>query len=140
MGDSSLPKTVLLRGDPLAGEGTVITAAITPGMAVGISGDSVALAGAAYIAPSFARENEIVGGGIDTEMAVGDNIMYYTPRKGDWLYAFLANTESVTAGDTLQCLAGGVLGSVDAGTPVARALETLNNTSGASARLKVEIV
>lgn len=149
------PSTILLRGDPIASEGKA-TAAVTPGMALatagspisgGVDGRTVTPAGAGYVGPAFARENEIVGKGIDDAYAEDDNVLYYSPRKGDWIYALLTTGNNITAGDSLSCGAGGLLVKASAGTPgttfaspvVARALETINNTSGEAARIKVEV-
>lgn len=148
-----MPNTVLLRGDPLASEGTVITAVITPGMAVTPAGGSVARSGAAAISPSFARENELTGEGIDDDYAIGDRCYYWTPRKGDWFYAILGASQTIAAGASLSTGANGVLVAATAAsqsgdtpfavtfaTPVvARALEAVT-TTGAVARIKVEVV
>lgn len=154
MSSSTNPKTILLSGDPLAGEGAVITAAITPGMAVIPAGENVARAGANAISPAFARENELVGNGIDDDYAIGQSCMYYTPRRGDWFYALLGASQTITAGASLSTGANGVLvaatpASQSGDTPfavafatnvVARALEAVTTESGETARIKVEIV
>ena len=145
-----MPNTVLLRGDPIASEGTVATAVITPGMAVTPAGDSVVRSAANAVAPGFARENELVGKGIDDDYAVGDRILYYTPRKGDWFYAWLGTSQEIAAGALLSTGANGVLVAADPGDPeatppefatpvVARALEAVT-TTGEIARIKVEVV
>jgi hypothetical protein len=135
-----MPNTILLRGDPLASEGNVITAAITPGMAVLPAGNNVARAGANVISPSFARENEIVGKGIDDDYAVGERCLYWTPRKGDWFYAILGTAQNIAAGASLSTGANGVLVAQTSTNPtVARALEAVT-TTGAVARIKVEVV
>lgn len=153
MSSSTLPKTILLGGDPLGREGTVITAVVTPGMAVTPAGANVARAGANALAPGFARENEIEGKGIDDDYAVGVRCMYWRPRMGDQFYAILAASQEIVAGDSLSCGANGALVKAvaasqsgdspfvyTAATPVvARALEAVT-TTGATARIKVETV
>ena len=135
-----MPNTVLLRGDPIASEGTVITAVITPGMAVTPAGDSVAQSAENAIAPGFARENELIGKGIDDDYAVGERILYYTPRKGDWFYAILGTSQEIAAGALLSTGANGVLVAQTSTNPtVARALEAVT-TTGEVARIKVEVV
>ena len=145
-----MPNTVLLRGDPIASEGTVITAVITPGMAVTPSGTSVVRSAAGATSPGFARENELIGKGIDDDYAVGERVLYYTPRKGDWFYAILGTSQEIAAGDLLSTGADGVLVAADPGDPeatppefaspvVARALEAVT-TTGEAARIKVEVV
>jgi hypothetical protein len=137
------PKTVLLRGDPVAAEG-VAAGAITPGMMVSIVGTTasavVTAATAGYIAPSVAREMELTGGGIDDAYAADDQVLCYTPRRGDQYYAILGLSQTIAAGALLACGAGGLLVAVGSAAPVARALEAVTTGGGATARIKVEIV
>lgn len=139
MTSSTTPKTILLRGDPLASEGIATGAAITPGMAVAPSGGNVARAGVNAVAPGFAREADIVGRGIGDDYAIGERVLYWSPRKGDWFYAWLGTSEEIVAGDLLECGANGVLVDLDGGPAVARALEAVTTTSEI-ARIKVEVV
>ena len=135
-----MPNTVLLRGDPIASEGTVITAVITPGMAVTPAGDSVARSAANAIAPGFARENELIGKGIGDDYAVGERCLYWTPRKGDWFYAILGTSQEIAAGASLSTGANGVLAAqTSTNQTVAGALEAVA-TTGETARIKVEVV
>jgi hypothetical protein len=136
------PKTILLRGDPVAAEG-VAAGAITPGMMVSIVGttasSAVTAATAGYIAPSIAREMELTGKGIDDDYAADDQVLAYTPRRGDQYYAILGTSQTIAAGALLACGATGYLVAVGSAAPVARALEAVT-TTGAVARIKVEIV
>lgn len=159
----STPKVILLRGDPIYGEARA-TAAITPGMAIATLGGArtvsndptCAPAAAGAVAPIFARENDIIGDGIDDVYAINENVLFHHARRGDWIYALLATGANVAAGAALSIGAGGLLvaatpASTD-GTPevtevtfpspiIARALEAVNNAAGASpVRIKVEIV
>ena len=155
------PKTILLRGDPLYGEARA-TAEIRPGVVLTTSGGvrtltndpTCAPAGAGAVAPIVARENEIMGKRIDDNYAVGDNVLFMHLRRGDQVYALLANGVSVAAGGGLSVGANGILvlptAGATTGNPVTavtfptavvfRALHALNNTSGAPARIKVEVV
>lgn len=160
---STTPKVVLLRGDPIYGEGTA-AASITPGKLVAVTGGartmdgaaSVALAGAAANAAVFALEDSI-GGDIDTAIPSGDSIRFMHMRKGDWVYAWLAAGQDVAAGALLSAGASGNLVAAtpfaqDGTTPfavtpatpvIAKALEAVDNdpgTGGAAVRIKVEIV
>lgn len=153
MSSSTNPKTILLRGHPVGDEATVITAAITPGMAVLKAGENVARAAAAATSPSFAREDELTGKGITDDYDVGDRCYFWTPQPGDQIYAWLADGQTIAAGASLSVGAGAMLiaatpaaqapdtpFAVTFATPVvARALEAVT-TDGAAARIKVEIV
>jgi hypothetical protein len=155
------PKTILLRGDPLYGEARA-TAEIRPGMVITTSGGvrtmrndpTCAPATAGAVAPIVARENDIVGKRIDDNYAVGDNVLFIHLRRGDQVYALLANGVNVAVGGGLSVGPGGLLvlptaGSAT-GSPVTavtfptaivfRALTGLNNTTGSPARIKVEVV
>lgn len=152
---------ILLRGDPLYGEG-VAGAAITPGKAVKVAGafvsvgsdaPAVTLAAAGATALAFARENEVVGNGIDDDYAQNDTVLLIYPRKGDIVLGWLAAGQDIAAGDELSLVGSGNFGAVDAGdgsaspvtfpTPVvAKAIETIDNSGGGAVpvRIKVEVV
>ena len=142
---SGAPHTILLRGDPISGEAPAAGATIKPGMLIErTSADKVqphSSAGQAIVAPIFARENEVIGGGIDDLYATNDNVLFYHARRGDWFYAWLANGENVAIGERLQSNGAGALVSVlTDGDAVCQALQAVNNTSGAIARIKVEVL
>lgn len=111
--------------------------------------------------PLFATENDIVGGGVDTDYSVdGETVLLRYCSPGVEVNALIANSINVTAVGTLLSSAGdGTLKvytapsqAVNEGgaatytiapkvlAPVARALEIKNNTSGANARLRVEVL
>jgi hypothetical protein len=146
------PKTILLKGDPIAGEGTA-GGVITPGMVVAVAGSVVTAAAANARAAIFAREFELTGRGIDDDYAADDRVLYYHARPGDQFYALLAENEDVDAGDLLAAGATGTLVEADAGdgaaTPVefpanvlCKALEAVDNDSDPDGpvRIKVEVV
>lgn len=166
MSSSDTPKTIYLRGTfPTYGEANA-TAAITPGMLVNVTGPVRSLAQdgipaqtpavapattANGLAATFARENDLIGGGIDDAYAIGENVLLFTAQPGDHVFALLAAGQNVAAGAALGAGAGGTLIAAAAGdgaaTPVtfpqrviAKALTALNNTTGAPARIKVEVI
>lgn len=91
----------------------------------------------------FAVENDMVGDGIDDAYAAGDRVQYHAAVPGDVIYAVLADAQSVDPTDWLVSNGDGTLiaatTEVNDETLVARALETVV-TSGATARIKVEVV
>lgn len=137
MSSAETPKTVLLSGDPIQYEDAAASA-ITPGEILVFNGGDVE-PGAAE-AFRIARERDYIGEGIDDEIPSGENVPYYVGRKGDRFYAFLADGEDVSKGDTLEADTDGILAAEDTGTAVAVAAEDLNNTSGDPARIKVEVL
>lgn len=145
MTSATTPKTILLRGDPLALE-AVGSGAITPGhLLERDSGGTVSVhsSAAGVASPMFAREEEYVGGGISTAYASGDTIPFYVGRKGDQFYAILADDVVVSVGELLESAGDGTLRPVDtAGEPIVRALEAVNTSGGAVAtsRIKVEVI
>lgn len=145
MPSTTIPKTILLTGDPLAGE-ALGAGAITPGMLLERdSGGTVSVhsVAGAVAAAMFAREEEYVGGGIDTAYASGDRIPYYIGRSGDQFYAFLEDGQSVVIGENLESNGAGALQPIGtAGSPVVRALEAVSTVGGAAAiaRIKVEVI
>jgi hypothetical protein len=148
---SATPKTIILKGDPIRKEG-VASEAITPGHLVefGGSNDLQAHSTAGGNArKAFAVENDLVGGAITDAYAQDDTLQYVIARPGDEVYALLAHGENVSEGDALESDSNGALqehtapGGSDSGLQmdaiVGYALEDLNNTTGAEARIKVEV-
>lgn len=152
------PNTIVLRGDPIYSEATA-TGAIKVGAAITLSGPvrtmtqdrTCAAASAGSKTVSFARENEVIGNGLETDYASGDNVLAITCRQGDQVLALLAAGQDVAAGAELSVGANGYLVAASAGTPgtafpshvVAFALEAIDNdpgTGGAPVAIKVEII
>lgn len=150
------PKTILLRGAPAGREGKA-GGTITPGMllTVNSSGAIVAHATAGAAANAwFARENELVGKTIDGTYASGDTVLYWSCKPGDQIYALLETGANVAVGALLQSNGLGAFEPAVAasqagtepfavtfpGTPIVRALEAVNNSSGANARIRVEVL
>lgn len=127
MSSRTAPKTILLRGTPAAREG-IANAAITPGYLIEqmSTGNFRKHATAGGVAPAklFAREEEYVGGGIDTAYAASDRLPYWDCRSGDQVYAVLAAAAAAivigsvleSAGDGTLRLAGNYLTDNSGGT------------------------
>ena len=154
---------ILLRGDPIYAEASA-TAEILPGMLVSVNGafrtvssnPTVSPATAGQTVTSFARENEVMGLGIEDAYAEDDNVLIMSNRSGDVVQAWLAAGQNIEAGAELGSVGGGLLGaavpgSQDESTPfavtfpapvLARALETINNSGGGAVavRINVEVV
>lgn len=145
MSSNTTPKTILLRGDPLAGEG-LGAGVILPGhLLERDSGGTISVHSVAegIASPMFAREEEYAGGGIDTAYADGDRIPYYIGRTGDQFYAILEDGHNVAVGALLESAGDGTLQLVGtAGVAIVRALEAVNTAGGATAtaRIKVEVI
>lgn len=144
MTSSDTPKTILLRGDPLGSEGNAGNANVRPGHLVTAvpDGDVIPNATAAVDVPrTFAREPDYMGGGIGHEFASGERVPYWNCRRGDWVYAWLAQTEVVEAGDLLEASTAGNLREHDQGAPIAMALEDVDaEYADGAVRIKVEIL
>lgn len=141
MSSATAPKTILLRGEPLALEG-VGSGAILPGHILERdSGGTVSVHstdGGDARPLLVAREEEYCGGAIDTSYADGDNIPYYVMRPGDQFYAILDTSQVVTIGTLLESNGNGRLSLIGtAGTGIVRALEAVT-TVGSTARIRVE--
>jgi hypothetical protein len=156
MASNTAPKTILLSGNPGCYEG-VANAAIRPGDLIEVmtTGKLRKHATAAGVASAlFAREEEYVGGDIDTDYAANDQVAYWSAKKGDRFYAWLKNGENAALGAFLESGGNGSLQVTTHGTgsattaaawPVARALEAVDNSGGgtgpnSTARIKVEVL
>jgi hypothetical protein len=148
MSSSDTPKTILLKGDPISLEGAAAAAsAIKPGMLVEqiAAGTYRAHASAGgNAAKIFAREADYVGGGIDDVYDVGENVVMWHCKPGDWIYAFLKAGQDVTIGTFLESAGDGSLRDTGtSGYAIAKAVEAVDNApgvGGAAVRIKVEVV
>lgn len=127
------PSTITLKGDP-QGREALATGAITPGMLLAVAGANVAAhasAGAPNTA-AFAREMDIVGGSIDDVYESGDTVLYSEFRKGDMVYALLADGENVGAGNLLESAGDGTLQALnsDAGPAEAASVDIGEGNAG----------
>jgi hypothetical protein len=89
-----------------------------------------------------AVENDLEGRGIDDAYASGDFVQSETLRGGDWAYAFVpAAGAAIVIGDELEADATGCVIKRSAGTPIAVALDALDNSAGgAPARIRIEFI
>ena len=97
---------------------------------------------AGRVAARFARENSIVGKGIDDNYVQGDTVLAWHTRPGDWVYALLEEGSNVANGAILESNGAGLLQPVTGSFGIARALEAVNSTGGPAAgtRIRVEII
>lgn len=143
MTSATVSKTIDLYGVGIQNEAAVTDAAITPGMlvtrtATGIRPHNVA-GGAA--APAFAVENELIGGGIDDDYAIGENAIYRTFVQGSGVNALLAPSQTIAVGALLQSNGDGkLIVAAAADNVVAQAVEAVTTGVGVTARIKVEIL
>lgn len=156
------PRSILLAGSPVYIEGKTASAIVPGKLITQVGGPAtmlqssvIALASAGAITTAFARENETIGGGIDTPYAAGSNVLGFIAQRGDIVYAWLAAGQNVVAG---ALLSAGAAGNLVAATPgsttgdpvtavtfpsfvVAKATEAVNNSGGSNpVRIKVEIL
>lgn len=153
-----MPNKTKLKGSPIRKEGKA-GGAITPGHLVDydVNGDIVVHASAGQNAvPTFAAEQDYIGGDIEKAYASSDQVAYNFYKQGEEVYAFLAASENVAKGSLLESAGDGSLQvhspqAVDEGgtatytvynnAVVGRALEDVDNSAGGSAvRIKVEVL
>lgn len=136
------PKVILLKGCPKGYEAPA-AGSITPGMLLAF-GDGTVVAHATTSAARFpclvARDNEMVGGGIDDAYVIGERVMYYHMTPGDEFYGLLETGQNITRGALLASNAAGALEAVGANYPVVQAMESVNNASGVNARIRVRVL
>lgn len=138
-----MSNTISLKGEFTRKEAPA-GAAITPGHLIVFSGATnvivhASAAGVARVA--FALENDLVGGAIGDAYDTGDTVQYGVFSPGAEIYALLAHGENISKGDALASAGDGTLQAHtgDAShSVVAFAMEALNNTTGAAARITVE--
>ena len=133
MASNDTPKTVLLKGKFSYRQGKA-HAAITPGMLIEqmSSGNLRAHATAGGVKPSplFAREEEYVGGGIDTAYAANDSLPYVVAHSGAQVYAVVAaGAAAIVIGDLLES---------DGAGGVRKAGNYLTDNSGGSANTTLQ--
>lgn len=147
--------TIVVQGDPVREERTAGEAGIIPGHLLAVSsGEFIKHATADGITQKlFAQVNprsdiSLATAPIDTPYTDGDTVHALRAKPGDVIYAWLATGNNAVAGVSALVSAGTgalkVAAAVDAtliaGAQVAVPHESLNNTSGSNARLKVRIV
>jgi len=136
-------RTIILMGEPKVSEDWAAGGAITPGMLVerNSSGLLVAHATAGGAAAyDFAMERDEMGKDIDTAYASGDTVKVGHCHAGMRVNALIANAVNAAVNSKLESAGNGTLRVFTTGVIIAQALEAVNNTSGANARLRVEII
>lgn len=140
----SAPATVLLKGAPPVKE-ALAGGTITPGhLITRNSAGAVVVAGAASEGlPLFAMENDVVGKGISTDYASGEQVQFVVGQSGDEINALVpAAAAAIVIGDLMQAGAGGTVIKRTATNKIfgiARA--ALDNSAGGSAvRLRIELM
>jgi hypothetical protein len=113
MSSSDTPKTILIKGRGIPKEGLAVHA-ITPGMLVanGTASDTIIKHPTAggFAQPMFARENELIGDDIDTDIAAADEVYYEVLPPGAEVYAFItASGAAVVRGSPLESAGDGCL-------------------------------
>ena len=144
MTSATTPKTIELYGMGCQHE-DVATVAITPGYLIERNTAGVAPHSTAgeTASPHFAVEMEMTGGTIDTDYAIGDQVVFKTYAAGSSVYALVAaGATAITNRAFLASDGDGTLrlASTDE-IAIAQALEAVDNSGGATeARIKVEII
>lgn len=154
-------KKIVLEGENLVIREAIANAVMTPGHLIELmsTGKVRVHANAAQNAvPMFAVEDDLQGKDITDAYAAAARVKYVIPRRGDVIYALLADGQSASIGDflesagdgTLQVHAADIAESAEAQTIytmpiVAQAIEAvdMSGSSGAdptTARIKVRIV
>ena len=135
------PETIILKGDPIMSEGKA-DAAITPGDLVKRTGTGIAVQTLNGVAapPTFAKENDIAGDGIDHDYAANETVLFFTAYGGMVVNSRLKSGENIDIGEGLISGAGGELKAAGAAVPIAISLEDTGGGTSAVRHLKVEIV
>jgi len=148
------PKTILLKGSGIRKEALAAAAtAITPGYLVerDSTGKFIEHAtAAANAAPLFAVENDLIGGSITDDYAVGDQVQAEYMQPGSEVYALVAaSAAAIVIGDDLESAGDGTvrIATADAATDtaqrrsmIAQAIEAVDNSGGGSeARIRIEV-
>lgn len=147
-------RTICVKGNPTRGEGLAGASTVTPGEL--LQGAETALvvhasAAGAVVPKRIALESrtntEKTTDDINIDYASGETVYFADAKPGEEYYMFLKNGENASVGSMLQSDGAGalqVLASAVDGTIaesiVGRAKEALNNTTGAAARILVEII
>ena len=144
------PNTIHLGGEITMVADLAAGEAIIPGALVDrAAGAYVNHAAAGGLAqPAFALEQAMMNAGqdqdphvltIDHPYAADDLMMVGVGKPGSTFYALLASGENVTDGAELDSNGDGKLKAGTTAPPV-RAIEDVNNTSGANTRIRVEVI
>jgi len=153
-----MPNSIILKrlGAEVIEEITATAVAIKPGYLLELASATTVQAhsgAAGNCLPMFAIEDQFQGKAITADYAVSVKIRCWIPRRGDQVYAYLADGESASAGDFLESNGSGALAVVVADEPseqtypgnlVGVALEALDLSQSANlsalGRIRVRII
>jgi hypothetical protein len=136
-------RVIALFGPRHQSEDWAAASAITPGMLVTRNGSGLLIphgTAAAACPRDFAMERDEMGKDIDAVYAIGDTVKVGHFAQGDRVNAIIATGVNAAVNSLLESAGNGTLRVLTTGVPLAMALEAVNNTSGANARLKVQIL
>lgn len=136
----STRRVIALLGQPLVTEEGKATEAITPGMLVqGVTQLKRNATASVFTNKAFALERDEMGDGINVPYASGDTVKVGHFWPGQRVYALLASGQNVAEDAKLEPATDGY---VKAGTtaPIGRAMEAVNNTTGGTPRVRMEIL
>ena len=140
---TALPRNVIvLMGTPNQWEqGAAGEAGILPGMAVQGELTIMKHATAGGASPrKFALERQEMGQGINVAYSVNDRVKVGSFAKGDRVYTFIPVAANIPIDGPLTSNGDGTFKTAGATDEVwGKALEAVNNTSGAIARIRMEI-
>lgn len=137
-------RTIVAAGEGMRYEGEAV-GVVSPGdLCMKTSADKVqrhATAGGKTGA-LFAIENELFGRGTDVDYAVGDRVLMEHCTTGMIVNVNLAaNAAAIVIGDQLESKGDGNLRKLTTGTPIAEAIEAVDNSASASkTRISVRII
>lgn len=137
-----MAKTVIVKGHNYTRKEAIAAEAITPGAFVErITAGTVQQRDAVTAVPALiAMENEVVGQDIETAYASGDTTLLASCGTGTEINAILADSQTITIGEALECVAGGmVVTAAGTNAVVGVALEAVT-TSGSTSRILIELV
>jgi hypothetical protein len=133
-------RVIALLGHPLITEEGKAIEAITPGMLLqGVTLLKKNTVASAHVPGAFAMERDEMGDGIDVPYASGDTVKVGHFWSGQRVYALLASGTTIAEDGTLESAAGGYV-KPGTSTPIGRAIEAVNNTTGGSPRVRMEIL
>ena len=135
------PETIILKGDPIMSEGAA-GGVITPGSLVRRLNATIVVQNldAVGAPPSFAKENDIAGDGIEHPYASAETVLFFTAYGGMVVNARLKSGENIDIGEGLISGADGLLKAAGSAVPIGISLEDTGGTTTAIQHLKVEIV
>ena len=131
-------ETIILEGCPRLKEGTLTTTA-RPGMFIKLNGEDSfeTVAAGDFSVARVVTENDLIGGTIQGEYAIGTRVYMHLPMKGDLVNcAIPANAPAIAVGDVLQYGANGML-EIGQDSPIAIAERAVDNSASADASFVV---